>query len=99
MMLYLSLGLATSAASVALAAGNASFITYNGTINGAQCTSSQANYFFGIPYGKDPARFAAPQIFDSKYGENGTLDATQPAPSCMQFGSVFVENGTQSEDW
>jgi carboxylesterase type B len=53
----------------------------------------------GIPYGKALVRFAASQIFDSKYGENGTLDATQPAPSCMQFGSVFVENGTQSEDW
>jgi len=98
-MLSLSLALTTLAASVALGAGDASFSTYNGTINGAQCPYSQANYFFGIPYGKAPGRFAPPQLFDSKYGNDGTLDATQLAPSCIQFGSVFVENGTQTEDW
>ena len=98
-MLSLPLVLVALIASVTLGAGDASFSTYNGAINGAQCASSRANYFFGIPYSRPPGRFAPPQLFDSKYGNSGTLDATQPAPSCFQFGSVFVENGTQSEDW
>jgi len=97
MMPYLSLALA--AASVALGDASPSFTTYNGTIHGVQCPYTQVNQFLCIPYNKEPGRFAAPELFDSKYGENGTLDATQPAPSCIQFGTIFLEENTQTEDW
>lgn len=83
-----------------VAAGQTVKVT-NGTIQGVKCQGSNANSFLGIPYAKAPVkdlRFAAPQPYDSKYG-NGILQATKPAPNCPQFGSAFVEKGTSSEDW
>ncbi|KAJ4286422.1 hypothetical protein N0V90_013121 [Kalmusia sp. IMI 367209] len=41
-------------------------------------------------------RFAAPLPYDQKF--NGTLDGTKAAPSCIQFGSAFIEPEPRSED-
>jgi carboxylesterase type B len=72
----------------------------NGTIQGATCPSTTANFYGSIPFAQAPIgnlRFAAPQSYDQKY--NGTLDATKQPPSCFQFGSAFIGAGPQSEDW
>ncbi|KAH8895930.1 alpha/beta-hydrolase [Thozetella sp. PMI_491] len=64
----------------------------NGTLQGAKCASKDINYFLSIPYAEPPVgdgRFAAPKSFDRAY--NGTLDATKPAPACLQFTTTFIE--------
>ena len=75
--------------------------TSNGTVVGGKCDGFDVNYFLAVPYAKPPVgdlRFAAPQPYDQKYNGN-TLTATSPAPRCIQFGNIFVESGTASEDW
>ena len=68
-----------------------------GILQGGHCSSSNASYFYSVPYGQPPVgdlRFAPPQPY------NGTLgQATKPAPPCIQFGTQFIEAGTASEDW
>lgn len=72
----------------------------NGTIQGAKCDHTDTNYFFSIPYAQPPTgdlRLAPPQPHLSRF--NGTLNATAQPPSCIQFSSMFGEDGAQSEDW
>lgn len=77
-------------------------VTVNaGTLNGAQCNGSNAVFYKSIPYAKPPTgnlRFAPPEAFDGQY-PGGSLDASKPAPACIQFGTEFVEKGPTSEDW
>ena len=73
-----------------------------GTLKGGHCSnSSSAVYYKSIPYARPPVgdlRFKAPQPYTDKY-PSGCLDATQPAPACIQFGTEFAESGPTSEDW
>ena len=74
--------------------------TTNGTVVGGTCENYDVAYFLAIPYAKAPVgdlRFAAPEPYEKYAG--GELKATSPAPRCIQFGSIFVESGTASEDW
>ena len=78
-----------------------SVTTTNGTIVGGTCEGYNVDYFLAIPYAEPPVgdlRFAAPLSYDKKY-EGGMLEATSPAPRCVQFGNIFVESGNVSEDW
>ena len=43
-------------------------------------------------------RFTPPQAFPGGYSGESP-NATTRAPSCVQFGTAFVEPGSQSEDW
>ena len=73
----------------------------NGTISGLQCDGYDVNSFLSIPYAQPPVgdlRFAAPVPYNKKYS-GGALNATSPAPRCIQFGDEFVGSGTTSEDW
>jgi carboxylesterase type B len=72
----------------------------NGTIQGDICATTSVNFFLSIPYAKPPIgdlRFAAPQPYDNSY--NGTLQATRPAPICIQFFVDLVDTEPQTEDW
>lgn len=74
--------------------------TLNGTIRGGRCRETDVDYFFSIPYAKPPVgdlRFAPPAGHTDAY--HGTLDGRVAAPACPQFGSSFVEEGPQDEDW
>jgi para-nitrobenzyl esterase len=66
-----------------------------GAITGGQCPSAAVERFLGIPYAEPPVRFAAPQPYNGTYN---TTFTTQP-PSCIQFGTTFLEYGPTSEDW
>jgi para-nitrobenzyl esterase len=75
--------------------------TTNGTIQGRKCNGYDASYYLAIPYAKPPVgdlRFASTEPYDEKY-PGDVLQATSPAPKCIQFGDIFVESGTASEDW
>src|SRR5205823_5427700 len=73
-----------------------------GTLEGGQCNgSSDAAYFKSIPFALPPTgslRFAPPQPYTKKY-PGGSLVATSPAASCIQFGAEFAETDDLSEDW
>jgi carboxylesterase type B len=74
--------------------------TTNGTVVGGKCESYDVDYFLAIPYAKAPVgdlRFVAPEPYGKYAG--GELNATSPAPRCIQFGNIFVESGAASEDW
>ncbi|ORY71342.1 Alpha/Beta hydrolase protein [Pseudomassariella vexata] len=73
--------------------------TLNGTIQGGKCITTDANYFFSIPYATPPVRklrYAAPRSYTVSF--NRTLNATTAARSCIQFGTSFIESNVQSED-
>jgi para-nitrobenzyl esterase len=72
----------------------------NGTIRGGKCSTTNSNYFFSIPFAQPPVgdlRLKAPVALLNTY--NGTLNATTPAPSCIQFNTEFGESSNLSEDW
>ncbi|KAI1075441.1 alpha/beta-hydrolase [Whalleya microplaca] len=70
-----------------------------GSVHGGKCKTTDVNYFLSIPYAKPPIgelRLAPPQPASSSTCKS--LNGTNPAPACIQFGSTFVETGPQSED-
>lgn len=85
--------------SLALLATNAATqVTLDGgTLEGGQCETSNATYYYSIPYAQPPIgdlRFAPPQPYEGTYGG----DATRPSVICPQW-SGFVEYLPSSEDW
>lgn len=72
----------------------------NGTVRGGRCRETFVDYFLSIPYAKPPIgdlRFAPPVAHTDAY--DGILDGRVEAPACPQFGTSFVEKGSQDEDW
>lgn len=72
-----------------------------GSIEGTQCSTSNATSYLSIPYAKPPIgdlRLAPPQAYNSRF-PNGILQANASAPACLQFGDEFIEYTPQSEDW
>ena len=65
---------------------------------GIECRQTNAYAFYGIPYALPPLkglRFSSSR--PAKY--TGFLNATEQAPSCLQFGLTNIVPGPQSEDW
>jgi len=75
--------------------------TKAGTLLGGHCSSDTGAVFFkAIPYAEPPVgnlRLEAPKPYDGSY-PNGVLNASNPAPSCIQF-SVLAEDLKSAEDW
>ncbi|KAL6717619.1 hypothetical protein ACLMJK_005534 [Lecanora helva] len=74
--------------------------TSAGTINGIKYTGTDATAFLSIPFAKPPVaelRFAPPQPYNETFPDH-TLNATVPAPSCIQFGTALLEPPPKSED-
>lgn len=73
-----------------------------GTLEGGVCANNANSvYFKSIPFAEPPVddlRFAAPKQYTQAY-EGGSRNATQPAPSCIQFSEEFAEANNTSEDW
>ncbi|KAI0180797.1 alpha/beta-hydrolase [Hypoxylon sp. FL1284] len=73
--------------------------TKSGVLQGGTCSNRNVDYFFSIPYAKPPVgelRFAPPEPYTNSSCK--TINATVPAPSCIQFSDVFGEEGQKSED-
>lgn len=67
-----------------------------GTLQGGKCSTSNASFFYSVPFAQPPVgdlRFAAPVPYTGTYGQ-----ATAASPRCVQFGQQFIEPG-YSEDW
>ncbi|KAI1478967.1 alpha/beta-hydrolase [Daldinia eschscholtzii] len=72
--------------------------TRSGIVHGGQCSTTDVNYFYSIPYAKPPVgerRFAPPEPY---YNSCGIINATAPAPACIQFSDLFGEHAATSED-
>ncbi|CAG8083849.1 unnamed protein product [Penicillium salamii] len=86
---------------VATALASPSVNTEAGTVKGAKCSGGQDAVFYkGIPFAEPPVgklRFEPPRAYSGKYSD-GVLNATAPAPSCIQFGDQTVPSGAKSED-
>ncbi|CAG8416679.1 unnamed protein product [Penicillium salamii] len=86
---------------VATALASPSVNTEAGTVKGAKCSGGQDAVFYkGIPFAEPPVgnlRFEPPKAYSGKYSD-GVLNATAPAPSCIQFGTQTVPSGAKSED-
>jgi carboxylesterase type B len=72
-----------------------------GTLQGGLCeNNSTVAYYKSISYAKPPTgdlRYASPEAYNQTW--NGVRKATTSAPSCIQFGTQFLETGQTSEDW
>ncbi len=72
-----------------------------GTLQGGFCPDSSSSFFLSIPYAQPPTgdlRFASPQPYTGNYAL-GTLNATTPAPACIQFGGAFIETPCPSDSY
>ncbi|KAI0122250.1 alpha/beta-hydrolase [Daldinia grandis] len=72
--------------------------TRSGIVHGGQCSTADVNYFYSIPYAQPPLdelRFAPPKPYSNSCG---VVNATIPAPACIQFSGLFDEKTTTSED-
>ncbi|KAK7749070.1 hypothetical protein SLS62_008465 [Diatrype stigma] len=70
------------------------------SIQGGTCKTTAVDSFFSIPYAKPPVgdlRYAAPEPY-APPSCGIVINATNPTPSCIQFGTAFEETGSQSED-
>ncbi|MCJ1290646.1 hypothetical protein MMC34_002188 [Xylographa carneopallida] len=70
-----------------------------GIINGVACDSTTTS-FLAVPYAKAPVgdlRFAPPQPYAGAFA-GGALNASVPAPACIQFGTAFGGTLPTSED-
>ena len=109
LLLGLGLGLAVGAKIIQLPHGGVS--VHGGTCTAGEV---EVDSFFSIPYAEPPVgalRWAAPRPWSASKcshssgggGSGGgggvVINATVPAPACIQFGSEFAEAGPQSEDW
>ncbi|OAA67799.1 Carboxylesterase, type B [Akanthomyces lecanii RCEF 1005] len=86
-------------ASAAAAAASPSVTVDAGTILGGQCGSGCSVFYKAIPYADPPVRglrFEASKAYGKYPG--GRLNATAPAPACIQFGDTFKALGKTSED-
>ncbi|KAI0382797.1 alpha/beta-hydrolase [Hypomontagnella monticulosa] len=73
--------------------------TRSGTVHGGKCSNADVDYFFSIPYAKPPVgelRFAPPEPY--RNSSRGVINGTIPAPSCIQFTTLFGEGSGMSED-
>lgn len=71
------------------------------SVEGGTCKTTAVNYFFSIPYAEPPVgelRYAPPQP-PCLVSSHAVINATNPTPACIQFGTQFAEAGPQSEDW
>lgn len=74
--------------------------TRSGAVQGGMCSTTDVSYFFSIPFAKPPVgelRFAPPEPYHN--ASYKVINATVPSPACIQFTTLFGEEGTQSEDW
>ncbi|KAI0844960.1 alpha/beta-hydrolase [Daldinia vernicosa] len=72
--------------------------THSGIVHGGQCSTTDIDYFYSIPYAKPPLgelRFAPPEPYNNS---GRVINATTPAPACIQFGELFAETTATSED-
>ncbi|KAF7560124.1 hypothetical protein G7046_g4035 [Stylonectria norvegica] len=95
-------GLLALLAAVAVAAHSDLVVQLSaGRIRGAECASSEAVHFQGIPFAEPPIgklRFMPPKPFKGSLGK-GTFDATKPPHPCIQWPSTYdVDDPTPSED-
>ncbi|KAL4893722.1 Carboxylesterase [Aspergillus ambiguus] len=93
--------LTISSAFAVTAAASPSVSLEAGTLQGGNCANGRnVVYYKGIPYAEPPLgdlRFEPPKAYSEKY-PNGILDASTPAPACIQFGETFVAQGRKDED-
>ncbi|XXG96421.1 hypothetical protein Hte_002703 [Hypoxylon texense] len=73
--------------------------TRSGAVQGGTCSTTDVNYFFSIPFAEPPVgalRLAPPEPYHNASCK--VINATVPSPPCIQFTTLFGEQGTQSED-
>ena len=109
LLLGLGLGLAVDAKIIQLPGASGTVSVHGGTCTAGE-VEVEVDSFFSIPYAEPPVgalRWAAPRPWSASScsdsgggrGNGVVINATVPAPACIQFGTEFAEAGPQSEDW
>ncbi|KAI1767034.1 alpha/beta-hydrolase [Hypoxylon sp. FL1150] len=73
--------------------------TGSGSVQGGTCSTTAVNYFFSIPFAKPPVgdlRLAPPEPYQNASCK--IINGTAPTPACIQFTTLFGEQGPTSED-